>query len=164
MVERAKAGSVSPAVTSAARTRFSAASSGTMSARSIGEQARPKDANASPGGRTVKSSCTEFLRTIPLVLGVERGDSAQPSELRSSFPRSYPRSSPILTLPNPSQSFDAHLSSLGLGGVGTVYRNQSTALLYEHALARHEGMLGAHGQLVVETGKHTGRSPNDKFF
>ena len=51
-----------------------------------------------------------------------------------------------------------------MGGVGTVYRNQSTAQLYEHALARREGILGADGQLVVETGKHTGRSPNDKFF
>jgi phosphoenolpyruvate carboxykinase (ATP) len=36
--------------------------------------------------------------------------------------------------------------------------------LYEHALARGEGLLGADGQLVVETGKHTGRSPKDKFF
>jgi phosphoenolpyruvate carboxykinase (ATP) len=45
-----------------------------------------------------------------------------------------------------------------------VYRNQSPAQLYEQALARGEGLLGANGQLVVETGKHTGRSPNDKFF
>ena len=45
-----------------------------------------------------------------------------------------------------------------------MYRNQSTAQLYEHALARREGLLGADGQFVVETGKHTGRSPNDKFF
>ncbi|GAC1659951.1 MAG: phosphoenolpyruvate carboxykinase (ATP) [Candidatus Elarobacter sp.] len=67
-------------------------------------------------------------------------------------------------MPNPSQSFDAHLSSLGLGGVGTVFRNQNVSQLYEHALARHEGLLGADGQFVVETGKHTGRSPNDKFF
>ncbi|MBV8299564.1 MAG: phosphoenolpyruvate carboxykinase (ATP) [Candidatus Eremiobacteraeota bacterium] len=56
------------------------------------------------------------------------------------------------------------MSSLGLDGVGTVYRNQSVAQLYEHALARGEGVLGADGQFVVETGKHTGRSPNDKFF
>ncbi|HEY0396378.1 MAG TPA: phosphoenolpyruvate carboxykinase (ATP) [Candidatus Elarobacter sp.] len=56
------------------------------------------------------------------------------------------------------------MSSLGLGGVGTVYRNQSVARLYEHALARGEAILGADGQMVVETGKHTGRSPNDKFF
>jgi len=40
----------------------------------------------------------------------------------------------------------------------------STAELYEHALARAEGVLGADGQLIVETGQHTGRSPNDKFF
>ena len=45
-----------------------------------------------------------------------------------------------------------------------MYRNQSAAQLYEHALARGEALLGAEGQLVVETGKHTGRSPNDKFF
>jgi phosphoenolpyruvate carboxykinase (ATP) len=45
-----------------------------------------------------------------------------------------------------------------------VYRNQSVARLYEQALARGEAILGAGGQLVVETGKHTGRSPNDKFF
>ncbi|MDB5073698.1 MAG: Phosphoenolpyruvate carboxykinase, partial [Candidatus Eremiobacteraeota bacterium] len=67
-------------------------------------------------------------------------------------------------MPNPSQSFDAHLAGLGLAGVGTVYRNLGVAPLYEHALARNEAKLGADGQLVVETGKHTGRSPNDKFF
>ena len=67
-------------------------------------------------------------------------------------------------MPNPSQSFDAHLAGLGLGGVGTVFRNLGVAPLYEHALARAEAKLGADGQLVVETGKHTGRSPNDKFF
>jgi phosphoenolpyruvate carboxykinase (ATP) len=53
---------------------------------------------------------------------------------------------------------------LGLSGVGTVYRNQSVAQLYEHALGRNEGILGADGQMIVETGKHTGRSPKDKFF
>ncbi len=51
-----------------------------------------------------------------------------------------------------------------MGDVGTVYRNQSVARLYEHALRRLEGRLAASGQLAVETGKHTGRSPNDKFF
>ena len=70
----------------------------------------------------------------------------------------------ILTLPNPSQSFDEHLRSLGFGDVGTVYRNQSVAQLYEHGIRRGEGIIGADGQFVVETGKHTGRSPNDKFF
>jgi len=51
-----------------------------------------------------------------------------------------------------------------LGGVGTVYRNLGVAPLYEQALRRGEGRLGADGQFVVETGKFTGRSPKDKFF
>ena len=37
-------------------------------------------------------------------------------------------------------------------------------MLYEHALRKGEGLLGADGQFVVETGEHTGRSPKDKFF
>jgi phosphoenolpyruvate carboxykinase (ATP) len=44
-----------------------------------------------------------------------------------------------------------------------TYRNLSTAELYEHALRNGEGTLSAHGSLVVRTGKHTGRSPKDKF-
>jgi len=56
------------------------------------------------------------------------------------------------------------LTALGLAGVANVHRNLSVAELYEHALRQGEGMLGADGQLVVETGKHTGRSPKDKFF
>jgi len=36
--------------------------------------------------------------------------------------------------------------------------------LYEHALRRGEAILGADGQLCADTGKHTGRSPKDKFF
>ena len=34
----------------------------------------------------------------------------------------------------------------------------------EHALRRCEGVLGAEGQLIVDTRPHTGRSPKDKFF
>jgi len=45
-----------------------------------------------------------------------------------------------------------------------VHRNLSVGALYEHALRRNEGELGANGQFVVETGEHTGRSPKDKFF
>jgi len=52
---------------------------------------------------------------------------------------------------------------MGLAGA-TVHRNLLVPELYEHALRRGEGTLGLAGQLVVQTGKHTGRSPNDKFF
>ena len=44
-----------------------------------------------------------------------------------------------------------------------TYRNLSTAELYEHAVRNEEGIISAHGSLVVRTGKHTGRSPLDKF-
>jgi phosphoenolpyruvate carboxykinase (ATP) len=58
----------------------------------------------------------------------------------------------------------AHLEQLGLAGAPAVHRNLSVASLYEHALRKGEGELGADGQFVVETGEHTGRSPKDKFF
>jgi phosphoenolpyruvate carboxykinase (ATP) len=41
--------------------------------------------------------------------------------------------------------------------------NLSTAALYEAAIRDHEGLIAADGPLVVRTGKHTGRSPKDKF-
>ena len=46
---------------------------------------------------------------------------------------------------------------------GSVLTNLSVAELYERALAGEEGMIAAEGSLVVRTGKHTGRSPRDKF-
>lgn len=53
---------------------------------------------------------------------------------------------------------------LGLDQCGRIHRNLPTPALYEEALRRHEGILGSQGQLVVRTGKHTGRSPKDKFL
>ncbi len=41
--------------------------------------------------------------------------------------------------------------------------NLGTAALVELAVKRGEGVLAKDGPLVVETGKHTGRSANDKF-
>lgn len=45
-----------------------------------------------------------------------------------------------------------------------LHSNLDTAHLIELALQRSEGRLSAHGALVVETGKHTGRSAQDKFI
>jgi phosphoenolpyruvate carboxykinase (ATP) len=55
------------------------------------------------------------------------------------------------------------LEEHGIDAGGRIYLNPTTALLYEHALARGDGRLGEGGPLVVDTGKHTGRSPKDKF-
>ena len=41
--------------------------------------------------------------------------------------------------------------------------NLSTAVLYEEAVRRQEGVIAAAGPLACRTGLHTGRSPNDKF-
>jgi phosphoenolpyruvate carboxykinase (ATP) len=50
-------------------------------------------------------------------------------------------------------------------GIGRIVRaNLSTAELYEDAVRAGEGLLAAEGPLVVRTGKHTGRSPQDKFI
>jgi phosphoenolpyruvate carboxykinase (ATP) len=46
----------------------------------------------------------------------------------------------------------------------SVRRNLPTAELYEDAIRRGEGLIAADGPLVVRTGKHTGRSPEDKFI
>jgi len=50
-------------------------------------------------------------------------------------------------------------------GIGrTVRVNRSSAELYEDAIRAGEGVIAASGPLVVRTGKHTGRSPQDKFI
>jgi phosphoenolpyruvate carboxykinase (ATP) len=46
----------------------------------------------------------------------------------------------------------------------SVRINLPTAELYEDAIRLGEGLVAADGPLVVRTGKHTGRSPQDKFI
>ena len=48
--------------------------------------------------------------------------------------------------------------------VGVGRRNLSPAALYEEAIRRDEASVVSTGALTAETGKHTGRSPKDKFF
>ncbi len=45
-----------------------------------------------------------------------------------------------------------------------ILANLSTAELVEDAIRSGEGIIAAEGPLVVRTGKHTGRSPEDKFI
>lgn len=49
------------------------------------------------------------------------------------------------------------------GARGDVQRNLAVAMLVEAAIRRDEGQLASNGALVVRTGKHTGRSPLDKY-
>ena len=58
----------------------------------------------------------------------------------------------------------SQLLSIGLGSSENMSLNATTAELYEMAVMRGEGSVAEGGSLVVSTGTHTGRSPNDKFF
>jgi phosphoenolpyruvate carboxykinase (ATP) len=67
----------------------------------------------------------------------------------------------VMQSPNESQSA---LETHGIKNVNNVYWNLSTPSLIEEAIRRREGRLAHLGPLVVRTGQHTGRSPNDKFI
>ncbi|MBB3861616.1 phosphoenolpyruvate carboxykinase (ATP) [Novosphingobium hassiacum] len=56
------------------------------------------------------------------------------------------------------------LSSQGFPEPAELFANLGTAPLVEHAIRNGEGLLSVDGPLVVETGKHTGRSAKDKFI
>lgn len=56
------------------------------------------------------------------------------------------------------------LDKAGLKTTKTVYWNLSTPALYQEALKRNEANVVYGGPLCVSTGKHTGRSPNDRYF
>ena len=53
---------------------------------------------------------------------------------------------------------------LGIGGNGSVLRNLTANQLVEIAIKNGEGVLSNTGALVVNTGKYTGRSPDDKYI
>jgi phosphoenolpyruvate carboxykinase (ATP) len=56
------------------------------------------------------------------------------------------------------------LEQHGLRNLNMTYWNLSTPALVERIVARREGMIAHEGAVVVRTGMHTGRAPNDKFI
>lgn len=55
------------------------------------------------------------------------------------------------------------LANVGILKVQQAYWNLTTESLTEEAIFRLEGNIASDGPLVAHTGKHTGRSANDKF-
>ncbi len=60
-------------------------------------------------------------------------------------------------------STEAGLERHGIAPTGRVLRNPTTSRLYMDALKRGDGRLAEGGPLAVDTGRFTGRSPQDKF-
>ncbi len=57
----------------------------------------------------------------------------------------------------------AQLADMGLAWLDRISWNAPAPVLYQDAISRGEGLVAEGGGLVVTTGQHTGRSPNDKF-
>jgi phosphoenolpyruvate carboxykinase (ATP) len=58
---------------------------------------------------------------------------------------------------------DFGLEHHGLTNLNQVYWNLPVEALYEETVFRREGQISAGGPIIVNTGKHTARSANDKF-
>jgi phosphoenolpyruvate carboxykinase (ATP) len=56
------------------------------------------------------------------------------------------------------------LENHGLTNLHETYWNLRRAALYEEIVFRGEGKISQGGAMVVNTGKHTARSPNDKYI
>lgn len=75
----------------------------------------------------------------------------------------------LLNIKTPAESIararkaDFNLSNHGVGNLRLAYWNLPMEALYEEAVFRGEGVTVAGGPFVVNTGKHTARSANDKF-
>jgi phosphoenolpyruvate carboxykinase (ATP) len=76
----------------------------------------------------------------------------------------------ILNVHTPAQN-EAHtlqadygLENHGLTNLHETYWNLRRASLYEEIVFRGEGSISQGGAVVVNTGKHTARSPNDKYI
>ncbi len=59
---------------------------------------------------------------------------------------------------------DYGLDNLGISNLHRAYWNLPTEALYEEIVFRSEGKVAQQGPLVVNTGRHTARSANDKYI
>ncbi len=62
-----------------------------------------------------------------------------------------------------TDKFSSQLSSFGINP-SKVHRNLSVDEMASLAVERNEGVINSTGSLSVNTGKYTGRSPDDRFI
>ena len=63
----------------------------------------------------------------------------------------------------PIEKFLSQISGFGITP-SKIYRNLSVDELVDSAVSRDEGVINSTGSLSVNTGKFTGRSPDDRFI
>ena len=63
----------------------------------------------------------------------------------------------------PTEKFSSQLKSFGISP-SKVHRNLTVDQMVELAVKREEGVINSTGSLSVNTGKYTGRSPDDRFI
>jgi phosphoenolpyruvate carboxykinase (ATP) len=80
--------------------------------------------------------------------GQAEGELRDESEPKSGMPRAALRTA---------------LEQQGLTTLAAVHHNLPTSFLYEQIVRRGEGRIAHLGPVVLRTGHHTGRAPNDKF-
>lgn len=56
------------------------------------------------------------------------------------------------------------MEEMGFKNLASLYWNASTPMLYEEIVRRREGNVSHLGPVVVRTGHHMGRSPDDRFI
>ena len=106
----------------------------------------PAHTSATPQDRPRRAKLG--LKIFPAPPAVLLDEPTPPSDLRGSEDMTL-----ALTFPE-----------IAIKNGGTLHENLDTAQLVEMAIQRGEGQMSEHGALVVETGKHTGRSAQDKFI
>jgi len=63
----------------------------------------------------------------------------------------------------PTEKFLSQISEFGINP-SKIYRNLSVEELVDSAVSKKEGVINSTGSLSVNTGKYTGRSPDDRFI
>jgi len=132
---------------------------------------------------TIKSAvtkCRSALRSSPLRLSTSRFTFPQAKFPTAFTPLTRNLSTVTVDTNQPSDNYQVsqihkgtdaclkgNISSLGISGPSTIYRNLTFQELFDHENANNEGFVASteYGDtFTVDTGKFTGRSPNDKFI